>query len=141
MADDAWKRFFDKQKRAEKAGAANNTARARAEREGTIQAPVVKRTPDQSEETLKQISTLIDQLSHLYNMYLQDVEQRPPVEKRKQLETLMNQITAGIRGSTQERFRASVILQQAQTKIELWDKQLHKLESGEIVRKQKRAKV
>lgn len=73
---------------------------------------------------VEQVPILIEQLSHLYTMYFQGIERRPPIEKRKLLESLMYRIQGASKTSTVVQFRAQTLVGQIQAQLERWDRQL-----------------
>lgn len=128
--NDAWARY--RKKEAERAAAAKKKKREEADPQSVLDR-ARQEAGHTAKETLRhddlnawveQIPILIEQLNHLYVMYFQGIEKRPPIERRKVLVNLMYKIQNASKSSTVVRFRAQTLVGQIQTQLERWDKQL-----------------
>ncbi len=140
MADDPWKRFrqrvIDKKPRNLIGGDSGSaTDRLTQKPAGAPGQPV-----DELGQWLKDLPTLLEQLGHLYNMYLAGVELRPPLEKRKLAVNLTSKIIQAGKNSPGMRFKCATAVTAAQTHFDRWDKQLRALEAGEFKRRLQKKK-
>ena len=129
--NDPWGRFRSRQ--IEKKSDVNN-AKIRA-LQGTAAESVVQDGSVDFTELFKKIDIMVDQLSNLYNQYIAGAEKRPPVEKRKQFDQLIEFLTNVPKPTMSIKFKSMTMLTQSQTKKEHWDKLLRKLEAGKIKRR------
>jgi hypothetical protein len=87
------------------------------------------------DELIRRAEPMIEQVNALYNMYMSGAETRPPLERRKQLELVMEALQ-GMGGvaiaSYQFRFRSTLSSYIAHR--DRWDKLLRDLEAGKIQR-------
>jgi len=98
--------------------------------------------PVDSTEKLKQlidrVEPVIEQVNTLYQQYLTGVERLPPIERRKQLEQMMEAITVAPKATAAVRFLANGIASRFLTYRDRWDRLLRDLEAGKIKRQTKR---
>lgn len=132
MADDPWKRFRERA-----APKKQGIGTLKDRRTATSAAPTPTITPIGAQEPsselkdwLEQVPLLLEQLNHLYNMYISGVEGRPPIEKRKHVENLLAKVAAAPKHSSTIRFKCSGVIQGAQMQFERWDKLIRGLEVG-----------
>ena len=85
-------------------------------------------------ELLKRAEPMIEQLNHLYNMFLSGAEKLPPNEKRKQLDQIMAALITMPKPTPALKFRYQGIQSQYQTYSDRWDRLLKNLEGGKIKR-------
>jgi hypothetical protein len=85
-------------------------------------------------ELMERAEPMIEQLTHLYNMYIAGAEQQPPLERRKQLDQIMNTIFLMSKPTPSLQFRSATMLNHYNTNRERWDRMLKDLESGKIKR-------
>lgn len=87
---------------------------------------------DQSEVLLQQTQALLEQTNHLYQMYFQKIERRPPIEKKsildKNIQQIQKSIQAGINISATYKFKAQQFITQYKVYVELWERKLKELE-------------
>lgn len=131
MADDPWKRFRDRNLKKNETNVVTLKQRRQNIASGAPKAEPV----DELTQHLEQVPMLLEQLGHLYNMYMSGIERRPPVEKRKHLEHVIAKIQAAPKATSSIRFKCSAVVQQAQAHFERWDKLLRKLETGAAKRR------
>ncbi len=97
----------------------------------------IKSTPetDQKLEGLThQAEVLIEQVDRLYTLYFQGMEKLPPIQKRKILDDMMDQIDREAKPTAQQRFKAQSARTKYSTYKDRWDKKLKDLESGKLRR-------
>jgi ABC-type phosphate transport system auxiliary subunit len=92
------------------------------------------------EEILERAETMIDQVHNLYRMFLVGVERIPPVERRKQLNQLMDTAALMGKATAAQRFRFSAIQSRYTAHTEQWDRMLKNLEAGKIKKTAKSGK-
>lgn len=85
-------------------------------------------------ELLERADVLIEQLTHLYNMYFAGAERLPPVEKRKQLDQIMLSVTYAAKPTPSLLFKCNGMVSRYSTHKEKWDRMIKDLESGKIKR-------
>jgi hypothetical protein len=132
MSSDPWKRFRERQveQKPSQSGAGQTTPR----RSGPSTSAGLNsgaRSPSEELELLaRQIEPLLEQLNSLYQMYLQGLEKRPPIEKRALLDRLLVQLNDLSKTNASIRFRSQTLVTSAHTRIELWNRQLKKFETA-----------
>ncbi len=126
--EDPWKRFRNRQG-AEKPNV--SFTRAKAASDGMISSS----TSVDLGEIIQQLEVMMDQLNNLYNQYFAGSEKRAPIEKRKQLNSLLQKLQDAPKTTLQARFRANTMLTRCQSQMERWDKLLRKLETGALRRR------
>jgi len=89
---------------------------------------------EQLASLIERAEPLIEQLNNLYNQYIVGAEQRPPLERRKQLDQLMMTVQMMGKPTPTMQFRASTLTQRYTVNRERWDKMIKDLESGKIKR-------
>ena len=108
-----------------------SSTRAKAIQEGAVETTKLEKLKtDEVEELLQKIDPLIEQLNNLYHMYLAGVEKRPPVERRRVLDSMVRKILDSNKQTLGVKFRASTLASRYQMHCERWDKQLRALETG-----------
>ena len=86
-------------------------------------------------QLLEKVSSMTEQVDHLYQQYIQGLEKKPPVELRKQLENHIDQLKKTPASSNSlTQFQVQNQLSKFQTYRERWDKFLKDIESGKIKR-------
>jgi len=94
--------------------------------------------PDGGSEKLDELiergEPLIEQVNNLYNQYFSGAERLPPVERRKQLDQLMQTIQLMAKPTAGIRFKCEALLNQYNTYKDRWERMLRDLESGKIRR-------
>ncbi len=121
--DDSWKRYREREdERDSESVAPSSPAAAKASEGGT----------EKLIELLKQVEPMIEQVHMLYNQFLAGVEKRPPIERRKQLDQLMETIQAMFKPTPAAQFRANTVRTRYQSYRDRWDKTIKDLEDGKI---------
>jgi hypothetical protein len=94
----------------------------------------MKNTPLNStskvEDLGHQIEVLVEQVDRLYTMYFQRLEKLPPIQRRKVLEDLINQLDLEPKPTPQLRFKAQSARTKFLTYRERWDKKLKDMENS-----------
>ena len=85
-------------------------------------------------EGFERAEPLIEQLNSLYNQYITGVEQKPPLERRKQLDQLMTMMQGLGKPTSAYQFRFNSLNASYVAHRERWDRMLKDLESGKIKR-------
>jgi hypothetical protein len=133
--DDPWKRFRDREDEREEplrpTKNRDSSGRRIPESESENYAPGT----DRLTHLLQQIEPMIEQLNNLYNQYLGGVDKFPPIERRKQLERLMEQLQEVPKPTQASQFRANSIRTHFQSYRDRWDRLLRDLEAGKIKRR------
>lgn len=78
----------------------------------------------------EQVEPLLEQLNNLYRNYVNGVEKRPPLERRKRLDQLITTLQMLPKSTSKMRFDFQMMFARYQTQSALWDKMLRKLEAG-----------
>jgi hypothetical protein len=78
------------------------------------------------------IEPMIEQVNTLYRMFGAGVERLPPVQKRAQLQRLVEQLMAAQKPTPTIRFRVGAVIGKYNTMKEKWDKLMKDIESGKI---------
>lgn len=92
-------------------------------------------------ELMEKVEVHIEQLNQLYNQYVAGVDQIPPIESRKRLESDMLKLTSSIKTTPALRFRYNGINNRFVTYRDKWEKMLRDLESGKIGHQRKKKKI
>lgn len=128
--DDPWKRFREREqedKSLNKKPSARNT--------GPIQKGEPAPSPkDPLSDSIHRAETMIDQINHLYQMYLAGVERTAPLERRKQLNELIAQMQNIPKPTPAASFRYTMIKSKYSSHCERWDRIMKEIESGKIKR-------
>ena len=102
-----------------------------AERTGAPIAPgEIPTGADKFEDLVERAGPMIDQLNNLYNMFFAGAERLPPIERRKQLDQIINTLTLMPKPTSNQRFRFATVQNQYITFRDKWDKQMRDLEAG-----------
>jgi hypothetical protein len=128
--NDPWRRFRDRQ-----LNQGVSLTRQRAAAQGNIDVQSDTITTADLERMIGDAESLMDQLNAIYNQFLSGSEQRPPIEKRKNLERQIDLIAGAPKAQSQIRFKCNNTVSRFHTLTERWDKQMRALESGAIVRR------
>jgi DNA repair exonuclease SbcCD ATPase subunit len=92
-------------------------------------------TPTQKiEQLISQAEPLIDQVNNLYNQFATGVERLAPVQKRSQLEALINQLQATPKTNETYRFRVQSLVSRYSSMKDRWDRLLKDIDSGKVKR-------
>ncbi|HTL11410.1 MAG TPA: hypothetical protein VL588_02915 [Bdellovibrionota bacterium] len=86
------------------------------------------------DELIDRAVPLIEQLNNLYNMFFAGAEKRPPIERRKVLDQVIDTLTKIGKNTAAQRFKYQGVYQQYVTYRDRWDKKLKELEEGKIRR-------
>jgi len=106
-----------------------------AEKTGGVAGPGVPLGADKFEELVERAGPMIDQLNNLYNMFFAGAEKLPPIERRKQLDQILNALTLMPKATANQRFRFATLQNQYITFRDKWDKQIKDLEAGKLKRR------
>lgn len=90
-------------------------------------------------ELLSKCEGMMEQITNLYNMWVQGMERTPPVTQRKHLEDLILKIQAAPKPTTNLRFRVGQFHTKYGTYKDKWDRILKDVESGKLIVKRKGA--
>lgn len=136
MAKDAWSRFREKEE-------------ARVEEEKKRLHEQMK-TIDPNAEIGKATSTdqilielltkcegMMEQITNLYNMWIQGLERTPPATQRKHLEDLILKVQAAPKQTTNIKFRVGQFQTRYSTYKDKWDRILKDVESGKVAVKRR----
>ena len=94
----------------------------------------VEGTTDKLNELVQKAEPMIEQLTHLYNQFMAGAEKFPPIEKRKQLEEVMNRIHLMSKPTAAIQYRCQTLLAHFQANRDRWDRLIKDLESGKLKR-------
>ena len=81
-------------------------------------------------ELLDRVEPLMEQVHVLYSQFFSGVERVPPLERRKQLDQVMNSISLMGKPTQVLQFRFRTIQTRYRTFCEQWERRLRDLESG-----------
>jgi hypothetical protein len=81
---------------------------------------------------LADIEPMIEQVNTLYRMFGAGVERLPPVQKRAQLQRLVDQLMGAPKPTPTIRFRVGADVGKYNTMREKWDKLMKDIESGKV---------
>jgi hypothetical protein len=81
---------------------------------------------------LSDIEPMIEQVNTLYRMFGAGVERLPPVQKRAQLQRLVDQLLAAPKPTPTIRFRVGAVVGKYNTMRDKWDKLMKDIESGKV---------
>jgi hypothetical protein len=123
---DDWKRRREREDEEDELRAKRDQGKKGAQ-PSTAQKP---ESSEQAEDLVTRAETLIEQINNLYQMFFAGVERLPPIEKRKQLEQVMQSLARAGKSSAANQFRISSIQSRFTSYLERWDKLLRDLESG-----------
>ncbi len=88
-------------------------------------------------ELLNKCEIMMEQITNLYNMWVQGMERTPPVTQRKHLEDLILKIQAAPKPTTNLRFRVGQFHTRYGTYKDKWDRLLKDVEAGKLVVKRR----
>lgn len=93
-------------------------------------------TPDPTRilELMDRIEPLLEQVNMLYLQYVRGTEKRPPLERRKQLDQIMNTITLMGKPTQAIQFRYNSIHSTYVSYRDKWERMLKDLENGKVTR-------
>jgi hypothetical protein len=132
MAKDAWSRFREKDE-------------ARVEEEKKKMHEEMKKIDPTAEigastttdqiliELLTKCEGMMEQITNLYNMWVQGMERTPPTTQRKHLDNMILKIQAAPKPTTNLKFRVSQFHTKFSTYKDKWDRLLKDVESGKLV--------
>lgn len=86
------------------------------------------------DDLMRRAEPLMEQVNSLYNQYAAGTEQRPPIERRKNLDQLMVSIQMMNKPTQAQQFRANNLLANFNLHKQRWERLLKGIESGEIRR-------
>jgi hypothetical protein len=134
MADsnDPWKRFRDRQLTGKKE---MSLTRQRAAASGAIDTGAETLTTAELERMIADCEQQMDQLNAVYNQFLSNADKRPPVEQRKRLGKLIEQLVQSPKAHSQIRFKCTNTVTRFQTLCDRWDKMLRAIENGTLKRR------
>lgn len=76
---------------------------------------------------------MLEQIQHLYNMYVAGVEKTPPLTQRKQIEEMMSKLGGAPKNNQTILFRFNQFQTKYQTYKDRWDRLIKNIESGKVV--------
>jgi len=79
-------------------------------------------------ELMGRAEPLVDAVDRLYSQYFSGAEKRPPLERRKVLDSLMETLALLPKEGSGERFRYQALLQKYLSQKERWERFMHKRE-------------
>ncbi len=91
--------------------------------------------PGKIDELLARATPLIEQVNALYNQYIAGVESRPPLERRKHLDQVMQTLQSMAKPTATLQFRSSNLQSSYMTHKDRWDRMMKDLESGKLNRR------
>lgn len=91
-------------------------------------------TGDKLLDLIARSEPMIEQLDHLYMMFIAGADKIPPNEKRKQLDQTMAGLQAMSKPSQSAAFRYNALHARYVTYRDRWDKMLKDLEDGKLKR-------
>lgn len=96
------------------------------EESGMISSPASPPQPnsEQIDRKLKDFRLLVDQTHQLYLQYFNGIEKRPPVEKRKLIETQMVELQRLPQAQPTQRFKIQQAVQHFLSFKDLWERKL-----------------
>ncbi len=136
MADDPWKRFRDRQMSNKKD---LSLTRQRAAASGAIDSGDEALTTADLERMIEESEQQMDQLNAIYNQFLANADKRPPIEQRKRLGKVIEQLIAAPKANSQIRFKCNNTVNRFQTLCERWDKMLRAIENGTTLRRKQQS--
>lgn len=91
-------------------------------------------TTEKLRELMDRANMLIDQVNNLYNQYVVGVIDTPPIERRGQLDQIINTVTLMGKPTRSLRFKFMNLQGKYTTYRDRWEKRLKDLEAGKIQR-------
>lgn len=85
---------------------------------------------DRVEKLMDDLEVLIEQMGHLYTLFFQGIEKRPPIEKRTLLDKEIIILQNAMKGTPALKFRANSVISTYLTHRDRWDKKMKDLERG-----------
>lgn len=82
------------------------------------------------EGLMNELETLIEQLGHLYTLFFQGIEKRPPIENRAHLDKEIILLQNAMKSTPALKFRANSVISTYLTHRDRWDKKMKDLERG-----------
>ena len=90
---------------------------------------------------IQRADLMLEQVQHLFGMYVAGVEKFPPLSQQKQLDDIIQKITSAPKNNQTILFRANQFNTKYMTYKDRWDRLLKDIESGKVViRKQDKPK-
>ncbi len=86
-------------------------------------------------ELLERVDPLMEQVHLLYGQFFSGVERLPPIERRKQLDQVVNMLSSMSKPTQVLQFRFKTVQARYRTYCEQWDRKLRELENGRLVRR------
>jgi hypothetical protein len=86
------------------------------------------------DELITRATPLIEATNSSYNQYFSGAELRPPLERRKQLEGIMNMLYMIQKPNETYRFKVSTIMSHFNTVRDRWDRRTREIEQGKLKR-------
>ena len=127
-AKSAWEKFADRD--AERDKEKESTGKAGPDRAGAPKS----QSDSKLDELIGRADPMIEQVQNLYAQYMAGALKIPPIENRKQLQTLMDRIASESKPTLALQYRAQGIHAKFNTYRDRWDKLLKNLEDGKIKR-------
>jgi hypothetical protein len=81
-------------------------------------------------ELMDRVEPLLDQVRVLYAQYFSGAERLPPIERRKQLDQVMNALSLMAKPTQVHQFRFKALQARYQSFCEQWERKLRDVESG-----------
>ena len=85
-------------------------------------------------QLMELVEPMIEQLNNLYNMFFAGAEKRPPLERRKTLDQMMQTIQNMFKSTQALQFRANSLNDHYNTFKDRWDKKMKDVENGKVQR-------
>jgi hypothetical protein len=136
MAEDAWSRF---RKRDEQRAEEERQRLRESMKQINPDAEISEGdTPDRMlVDLLAKCDGMMEQITNLYNMWIQGIEKLPPSTHRRHLEDLIIKIQASPKNTANMKFRISQFLARYGTFKDKWERIAKDVESGKIVVKRR----
>lgn len=136
MAEDAWSRF---RKRDEQRAEEERKALQSTMKELNPEAKISDGdTPEKVMiELLTKCEAMMEQISNLYNMWLQGLEKMPPTTHRRHLDDLILKIQAAPKNTANLKFRVTQFLTRYSTFKDKWERISKDVEAGKLVVKRR----
>ena len=137
-----WKRRREREDEEEAAAEAENLGKAvnSSTRAGAnnLDPTIPKQNADKFDDLLQRADPMIEQLNNLYHMYAVGVESLPPIERRRNLDTVMLSLQMMPKLTPSSLFKYNSILSRYQSYKERWDKLIKDIESGKVKRQNRK---
>lgn len=136
MAKDAWSRFREK----EEARVEEEKKRLHEQMKSIDPSAEIGKATSTDQilvELLTKCEGMMEQITNLYNMWIQGLERTPPVTQRKHLEDLVMKVQTAPKQTTNIKFRVGQFQTRYSTYKDKWDRLLKDVEAGKLVVKRR----